>query len=53
VNAAKDQYDRITVRRFAEQQRGFACRFANERLSLRAKVELRGGRVIELTFDGP
>jgi len=51
--AAKDQYDRATVRRFAEQQRGFACRFADERLSLRAKVELRSGQVVELAFEGP
>ncbi|MBL8739224.1 MAG: C1 family peptidase [Planctomycetes bacterium] len=51
--AAKDQYDRAVVRRFAEQQRGFACRFPNERLSLRAKVELRSGQVVELAFESP
>lgn len=51
--AAKDQYDRAVVRRFAEQQRGFACRFPDERLSLRAKVELRSGKVVELAFESP
>lgn len=51
--AAKDQYERTVDRRFAEQQGGFACRFANERLSLQAQVELRSGEVVELRFESP
>lgn len=50
---AQDQYARAVVRRFAEQQRGCACRLGNERLSLRAKVELRSGQAIELEFASP
>ena len=50
---AVDQYERVVVRRFAEQQRGFGCRFANDRLTLRAKVELRSGQVVELSFASP
>jgi len=50
---AVDQYERAVVRRFAEQQRGFACRFPNDSLTLRAKVELRSGQVVELSFASP
>ncbi len=48
---ARDSYRCTVVRRFAEQQDGFAWRFADDQLTLQARVELRDRSVRELSFE--